>query len=247
MGKIFLQMVVLAVLALAAAAVANFSARGVPERYLDWWPEGRYPNALEVQGCAEPPDGGPAGGSMPESAKTESPSGVLPGNDVVVDVPPGTRVEPVQSSHDERFPPVYYPGVIEELRGGASFIDARRSEEYRKGHISGAHSVPAWESPGEKVNALLELSEIVPAAPAVVYCSSSKDCEDSLIVSQLLEQAGFEEVKIYKGGFPEWEHKLPNLVVKGEGPGEVDYDLLPEGSADEESPPEEGATDGGSH
>ena len=248
MGKIVLQMFVLGALALAAAAVANFSRSGNEKRFLDWWPEGRYTGALQVKGCVkELPTPVPSGTPAGEGAVSPSPLATDGGTDNGdgADGADGTAgagdgggerassgAVPPTDGGDERFPHVFYPDVIEEVRGGATFVDARRSEQYLKGHIPGAHSVPAWESPGEKVNALLERGDIVPAAPAVVYCSSSKECEDSLIVSNLLEQAGFEVIKIYKGGFPEWEHKLPKLVVKGEAPGEVDYDALPDDGGD---------------
>jgi rhodanese-related sulfurtransferase len=253
MGKIVLQMFVLAALALAAAAVANFSRSGNEKRFLDWWPEGRYTGALQVKGCLKEgpaPDGAPVrggavfpppvasdrgtdGGGGRANSEVGIPAvGISDGGTPDGGTPDGGVAD--GSGEAERFPHVYYPGVIEEMRGGATFVDARRSEQYLKGHIPGAHSVPAWESPGEKVNALLERGDIVPAAPAVVYCSSSKECEDSLIVSNLLEQAGFEVVKIYKGGFPEWKHKLPKLVITGEAPGEVDYDALPDDGGDDD-------------
>jgi rhodanese-related sulfurtransferase len=117
--------------------------------------------------------------------------------------------------------------MLDELRGGAVLIDGRRSREYAAGHIPGAFSISAWESPGEKVSEFLEKGAVV-EAPVVVYCGSAKECEDSKIVCGVLQQAGFVNLMIYRGGFPEWQSKMPGLVVKGEEPGELDLAKLPE-------------------
>jgi rhodanese-related sulfurtransferase len=117
--------------------------------------------------------------------------------------------------------------MLEELRGGATLIDGRRTRDYVAGHIPGAISIPAWESPGDKVSALLEKGAVV-EAPVVVYCGSSKDCEDSKIVCGVLRNAGFLNLIIYRGGFPEWQQKLPEYVTKGENAGELDLKKLPE-------------------
>ena len=73
-----------------------------------------------------------------------------------------------------------------------------------------------------------EAAEEVPEeAPVVVYCTASADCEDSVLVSRQLQLAGFQNIVIYKGGFPEWEAKLRTserksaLITKGETPGET--------------------------
>ena len=70
--------------------------------------------------------------------------------------------------------------------------------------------------------------EVPGGGRGVVYCTASEDCEDSAMVSRQVQAAGFQNVTIYKGGFPEWEAKLRNdermskLITKGAEPGERD-------------------------
>ena len=76
---------------------------------------------------------------------------------------------------------------------------------------------------------IMRLADEVPdEAPVVVYCTASEDCEDSAMISRQLQAGGFQNITIYKGGFPEWEAKLRNderkskLITKGAEPGERD-------------------------
>ena len=55
-----------------------------------------------------------------------------------------------------------------------------------------------------------------PNGPIVVYCSGG-DCEDSHMLGQKLFFAGFNDVLVYKDGFPDWVKRgLP--VAKGDKP-----------------------------
>ena len=127
-----------------------------------------------------------------------------------------------------RYPMITFDEAIEELAAGSLFIDARRSREYVAGHIPGARSCSAWEQPGEKINALLS-EGVVTEAPTIIYCSNSRECEDSLIVCDRLASVGFVDLRIYKGGFPEFKEKRPDLVATGEEPGVVDPDAVESG------------------
>jgi rhodanese-related sulfurtransferase len=81
----------------------------------------------------------------------------------------------------------------------AVFVDAREAVDYAKGHVPGAVNVTVdgFKSGKEKL-----------AAPkgslVVVYCSGG-DCELSHDLSKLLAKAGFKKVRIYAGGWDEWE------------------------------------------
>lgn len=97
---------------------------------------------------------------------------------------------------------------------GVLFLDARRSSVYEQGHIAGARSFSVWESDiDEKVNALFgERSD--PAdqdKPIVIYCSGGA-CEDSHMLSQKLWGIQFNNVYVYKDGFPDWQNR--NGAVK---------------------------------
>jgi rhodanese-related sulfurtransferase len=99
---------------------------------------------------------------------------------------------------------------------GTLFLDARRTEVYRHGHIAGARSFPVWESDIDaRVRALFEEGRDQ-RAPIVVYCSGG-DCEDSHMLSEKLYFVGFDDVLVYKDGFPDWQKRgLP--VKTGENP-----------------------------
>jgi rhodanese-related sulfurtransferase len=92
---------------------------------------------------------------------------------------------------------------------GVLFLDARRTSVYEAGHIAGARSFSVWESDiDDKVNALFgERSEQVEQdRPIVIYCSGGA-CEDSHMLSQKLWGIQFNNVYVYKDGFPDWENR----------------------------------------
>ncbi|MEP7133035.1 MAG: rhodanese-like domain-containing protein [Acidobacteriota bacterium] len=90
----------------------------------------------------------------------------------------------------------------------AIFFDARRTAAYREGHVRGARSLPVWEDIDEKLKSLVAEGRD-PSAPVVVYCSGG-DCEDSHLLGQKLYLAGFDTVRVYRDGFPDWEsRRLP--------------------------------------
>ena len=102
---------------------------------------------------------------------------------------------------------------------GMLFLDARRSSVYEEGHIAGARSFSVWESDvDDKVNALFEErgDPSEQNRPIVIYCSGGA-CEDSHMLSQKLWGLQFNNIYVYKDGFPDWQKRgLP--VRKGATP-----------------------------
>jgi rhodanese-related sulfurtransferase len=94
----------------------------------------------------------------------------------------------------------------------ALFLDARRTSVYEQGHIPGARTYSVWESDiDEKVNKLFNErgDPAAQALPLVVYCSGG-DCEDSHMLAQKLWGIQFNNVYVYKDGFPDWQqHGAP--------------------------------------
>lgn len=92
---------------------------------------------------------------------------------------------------------------------GALFLDARRTSVYEAGHIVGARSFSVWESDiDDKVNALWE-ERNDPAdqnEPIVIYCSGGA-CEDSHMLAQKLWGIQFNNVYVYKDGYPDWQKR----------------------------------------
>jgi rhodanese-related sulfurtransferase len=183
----------LVVFAALCAAISNFAAP--PARKLPW--AGSYPRALEVGPAAPTP----------------------PGRAVAA---PSTRPTPVESGkafppHPEKAAVEISPDDVELLhRRGALFLDARRSSVFAEGHIAGARSFPVWESDiDDRVKGLYE-EGLDQQAPVVVYCSGG-NCEDSHMLAEKLYMVGFDNVLIYRDGFPDWE-KRGLAVSKGTTP-----------------------------
>ena len=95
---------------------------------------------------------------------------------------------------------------------GVLFLDARRTSVYEQGHITGARPFSVWESDiDEKVNKFFDERSTpeAQALPIVVYCSGG-DCEDSHMLAQKLWGIQFNNVYVYKDGFPDWQkHGAP--------------------------------------
>ena len=110
-----------------------------------------------------------------------------------------------------RFPPLqgqpYAEISSEDARWlhehGAAFADARRSDAYAEGHISGAFGLPVWEDGLAEKIAKLGAATMGTDLPLVVYCAGG-DCEDSKLLAQKLWVAGYRNLRIYSGGFPDW-------------------------------------------
>lgn len=104
-------------------------------------------------------------------------------------------------------------------RSGALFLDARRSVSFEEGHIAAARSFSVWEGDiDDKVAALYE-ERSDPAdqdRPIVIYCTGGA-CEDSHMLSQKLWGLQFNNVYVYKDGFPDWQ-KRGGLVRTGTAP-----------------------------
>lgn len=96
------------------------------------------------------------------------------------------------------------PAAVRELFDrGAPFVDARRTAVYEQGHIAGARNISVWESDlDDKLKAFYE-EGLDPEAPVVVYCSGG-NCEDSHTLGQRLWGLGFNNVLVYKDGYPDW-------------------------------------------
>lgn len=122
-----------------------------------------------------------------------------------------------------RFPPHGQPSV--DITGeaavwlharGALFLDARRSKDFADGHVAGARSFPIWEAAvvKERVEALVAEGRDQ-TLPVVLYCTGG-DCEDSHMLAQTLFGAGFENLLVYRDGFPDWKAR-GGAVAAGRG------------------------------
>jgi rhodanese-related sulfurtransferase len=86
---------------------------------------------------------------------------------------------------------------------GALVVDARRTKVYEEGHVPGARNISPWEGDADaKITALVNEARDG-ALPVVVYCSGG-DCEDSHMLAQRLFGGGFNNLLVYKDGWPDW-------------------------------------------
>jgi len=113
-----------------------------------------------------------------------------------VEKPAGTNVE-----KKEVLIGLNLEDAFEEFNFGIAFVDARETEEFMKGHIRNAISLPValaeQELPSELAN--LNRSERV-----IVYCDESV-CDSSEELGLLLKKRyGFEDVCVFRGGWEAW-------------------------------------------
>lgn len=225
----------LAGLAVACALVSN--ALAGRERRLAV--PGSYPNATTVTKRTEPaplaPFDADAPGPRPAApapAIADGPESAQPSPDPRPSAPasrPAGRTAPTSAPAVapaaellRRFPPHGKPYV--EISGeaaawlharGVLFLDARRTRDYVEGHVTGARSFPVWEAEvvKERVEALVGEGR-VPNLPVVLYCSGG-DCEDSHMLAQTLFGAGFENLLVYRDGFPDWARRGGAVATGG--------------------------------
>lgn len=130
-------------------------------------------------------------GATPAAASPE------PAVDLVVRFPPHP---------DKAYLEVGWTEVALLHRRGALFLDARRTAVFEEGHIAGSRAFSVWESDiDDKVNALFSerSSAEQQAQPIVIYCSGGA-CEDSHMLAQKLWGVEFNNVLVYKDGYPDW-------------------------------------------
>jgi rhodanese-related sulfurtransferase len=216
-GSNFARVVALIALGAGAAALSNLAA--TTQRKLAW--VGSYPRALDVSAPAAMAELTPAASAAAAPAPAES----RPANPVAAANGPSPGAPaPFEPDLATAFPPhpdkaavEISPDSVELLhRRKALFLDARRSSVYAEGHIPGARSFPVWESDIDaRVKALFD-EGLDQRAPVVIYCSGG-NCEDSHMLAQKLYMVGFDNVLIYRDGFPDWQ-KRRHPVTTGENP-----------------------------
>lgn len=97
-------------------------------------------------------------------------------------------------------------------RREATFVDARDKSDYAAGHIKGALPLPL----GDFETRLARFKvEVKPDKTLIVYCNGF-DCHDSMNLGNKLIKAGYGNVYVFLGGFPEW--KDAGYAVEGGKP-----------------------------
>lgn len=162
----------------------------------------------------------PATATQPRNPATKQPSNQVTQQPSAAAQPPGNppTQQPANPAAalakyaphpDKAYIEIAYKDVAALYAGGALFLDARRTNVYEQGHIAGARPFSVWESDADdKVKGLWEQRQDPKeqALPIVIYCTGG-DCEDSHMLAQKLWGAQFNNVYVYKDGFPDWQAK----------------------------------------
>lgn len=113
-------------------------------------------------------------------------------------VPPSAEEgDPPFISLDEAAALFQTPGVL--------FIDARDPEDFEINRVRGAVSIPYDYLPDDDYDGYWaeKANEIPHDTRIVVYCSGS-ECELSLYLGRDLVQYGYQDVKVFYGGWNDW-------------------------------------------
>ena len=225
MKKPFVQVIVLIaagfVLAIVSNAVAGRERRLVLPGY--------YPNARQVPQKVETPPAttttvapsvtptvtATTATSAPAVTETVKPAPAIAKTTTTAAKPapavtaPAIDVAKFQPHPDKAYIEVSGDEAAALHAAGALTLDARRSSVYEQGHIAGARSYSVWESDiDDKVNKLYEErgDPREQLKPILIYCSGG-DCEDSHMLAQKLWGVQFNNVYVYKDGYPDWQKR----------------------------------------
>jgi rhodanese-related sulfurtransferase len=94
------------------------------------------------------------------------------------------------------------------------FVDARSTAEYESGHVPNAIAMPMDTGAIDEATASL----VRGARSVIAYCDTSGECANSRRLAMLLSEDGAHEVRVLRGGIPEW---LSNDYPAESGPCRV--------------------------
>jgi rhodanese-related sulfurtransferase len=89
------------------------------------------------------------------------------------------------------------------LDHAALILDARPEIFYRLGHIPSALSLPRDDFE-KQYHSIQETLQSHRQQPFIVYCSESS-CQDSQMVADALLKLGYPHIRVFRGGWGDWE------------------------------------------
>lgn len=103
----------------------------------------------------------------------------------------------------EDFPAIRFIGVLEAedlfVGGNAVFLDSRAEEKYTEGHILGAVNIP-FEGDGHIDEEQVPFEH---HTTLIVYCDGN-ECQSSVHLAKVLAEFGFEDIRVFFGGWADW-------------------------------------------
>lgn len=153
----------------------------------------------------------------PPPLETPKPSGDKPTQPIPpVPTPPAPAgATPIKLTPKDQLPPGHV--TIEDAKAqfdaGATFIDTRKIEPYKLGHVRGAFRIELadFSSGNPPILAMIARDSIV-----IVYCSGGH-CDESEAVARMMTGSGYKRVYVMHDGIPAWTH-LGHPVVTGDQP-----------------------------
>lgn len=82
------------------------------------------------------------------------------------------------------------------------FIDARATVEFKAGRIPNARNLPYYELDHYQDSALKDLTS---ESEIIIYCEGI-GCELSFFLGRELKDAGYTNLHIFYGGYPDWKN-----------------------------------------
>ncbi|HEY8131113.1 MAG TPA: rhodanese-like domain-containing protein [Thermoanaerobaculia bacterium] len=208
--KHFLEAATLVVAAVVCALVSN--AMASRERKLvvaPAQPAGGGQRAAGGPATTQPAGGGQRVAGGPPTTDNRPPTTTTTREPRTAKREPRPTTRQFTPHPDKAYVEIHGDDVAALHKQGALFLDARRTSVYEQGHIPGARPFSVWESDiDEKVNKLFaERSDPRDQnLPIVIYCSGG-DCEDSHMLAQKLWGIQFNNIYVYKDGFPDWQSR----------------------------------------
>jgi rhodanese-related sulfurtransferase len=141
--------------------------------------------------------------------------GLTLNHQLVVDAFSGRLVSPLRpATQESALATLPMPVLIDEVQqlvaSGGRIVDARSPELFAMGSIDGALSLPLVD-----IDAFLPdfLARVAKDQVIITYCSGF-GCPDSFDLGVLLIELGYQDVRVFEGGYPEWRDA--GLPVAGE-------------------------------
>lgn len=141
--------------------------------------------------------------------------GLTLNHQLVVDAFSGHLVSPLRPVSQESAPaalpmPVLIDEVQQLVASGGRIVDARSPELFAMGSIDGALSLPLVD-----IDVFLPdfLARVDKDQVIITFCSGF-GCPDSFDLGVLLIELGYQDVRVFEGGYPEWRDA--GLPVAGE-------------------------------
>ena len=104
-----------------------------------------------------------------------------------------------ESAAEPRILAITLDQALDLYQKGTIFVDAREPEYYQEGHIRGALNFPFFLELAFKLDSLQGKN-----APLVIYCSGD-ECGSSEDLAYELQNEGFSNLLVFKGGWTAWE------------------------------------------